>query len=91
MIDPDEVQEILEDTLENPYWAKYYNDAPTEKCKEFIALEFYYSEFEDDDIAEAMDELEKELTLEDWKHLYEYCGHNPRKPYIAGKIKELGG
>lgn len=91
MIDQNEVKEILEDTLENPYWAEYYNNAPSEACKKFIAMEFYYSEFEDDDIAEELDRLEKDLSLEDWKHLFKYVDNNPRKPYIAGMIKKLGG
>ena len=63
MIDMDDVREILEETLENPYWAEYYNDAPNDKCREFIALEFYYSEFEDDKVAEEMDRIEEKLDV----------------------------
>ena len=43
------------------------------------------------EIAAEIDEKEKELTLEDWQHLYRYCGNNPSKTYIRKKIRELGG
>lgn len=89
MIDMDEVRSILDDTLENPYWAEYYNGAPSDKCKEYIALEFYYSEYEDDETADAMDEIESQLSAEDLRWLMKFCGNNPRKGVLARKIAEL--
>ena len=44
MIDRDKVRANLAEWLENPSWAEYYGGAPSERCREFIALEFYYSE-----------------------------------------------
>ena len=88
MIDRDEVREILEDTLRNPSWAEYYNGAPSDRCREFISLEFYYSEYEDDETGEAMDEIEETLDIDDLRHLFKYCGHNPRKGVLALKIEE---
>ena len=29
------------------------------------------------------------VKLEDWKHLYKYCGNNPRKGVIAKRIQEM--
>jgi len=78
-----------EEWIENPYWAKYYEEAPSKECKQYIALEFYYSDTEDEEAAEAMDKLEPKLSLNDWKHLYAYCANNPRKGVIAKKIAEL--
>ena len=89
MIDTKEVKSILDDTLENPYWAGYYNGAPSDKCKEYIALQFYYSEYEDDDAAEAMDAMEADLTLDDWKHLLKYAGNTPEHGRILKKIEAL--
>lgn len=89
MIDMDEVKSILDDTLENPYWAEYYNGAPSDKCKEYIALEFYYSEYEDDETADAMDEIEKQLSADDLRWLMKFCGNNPRKGILAQKITAL--
>ena len=53
--------------LDNPHWAAYYNDAPSEMCKKRVMLDFYYSDMEDDEAAEAMDQIEKKLALNDWK------------------------
>lgn len=89
MIDMDEVKTILDDTLENPYWAEYYNNAPSNKCREYIALEFYYSEYEDDETAEAMDAIEEQLGVDDLRWLMKFCGNNPRKGILAKKIAAL--
>ena len=87
-IPKEELQKNLEEWLENPAWRKYYEKAPSEQCREFIALEFLYSDEESDEIAAAMDEKEKGLTIQDWKHLYKYCGNNPRKTFIQKKIRD---
>ena len=84
-------QTLLKEWLENPYWQEYYEQAPSEKCRELIALEFMYSEFGTDEIIHEMEEVEKELCLVDWQHLYRYCGNNPRKKMIRDRIRELGG
>ena len=83
--------EILQEWLENPYWREYYEKAPSEKCREVIALEFVYSELETEEILEELEAAEKELALEDWQYLYRYCGNNPRKKKIHDRIVELGG
>ena len=83
--------EILNEWLENPYWREYYEKAPSEKCREVIALEFLYSELEEDEVLEQLDEAEKELSLEDWRHLYRYCGNSPEKKRIHDRIVDLGG
>ena len=83
--------EILNEWLENPYWREYYEKAPSEKCREVIALEFLYSELEEDEVLEQLDEAEKELKLEDWQHMYRYSGTGPEKKRIHDRIVELGG
>ena len=88
MIDRDAVRENLEDWLKNPFWAEYYNGAPSDRCREFIALEFYCSEYEDEEAAEAMDAMEKTMEIGDLRHLFRYCGNNPRKGILARKIAE---
>ena len=89
MVDANAVKEGLQEWLENPHWAEYYNGAPSEKCKEFVALEFYYSDTEDEEVAEAMDEIENQLSVEDLRWLMKFCGNNPRKGVLARKIAEL--
>ena len=82
--------EILNEWLENPSWREYYEKAPSEKCREVIALEFVYSELETEEILEELEAAEKELGLEDWQYLYRYA-HGPEKKRIHDKIVELGG
>lgn len=85
------VAENLKKWMKNPYWRKYYEDAPTEKSRELIALEFYYSEYELDETIAELDRIEEELSLEDWKYLLKWCGNNPRKKIIHDRIVALGG
>ena len=89
MTDRNEVRIILEDTLENPYWAAYYRDAPTDRCREFIALEFYYSEYEDEETGAEMDLIEAEMDAAELRYLLKYCGHNPRRKALHDRIDEL--
>ena len=70
MIDPVAVRENLDDWLKNPSWAEYYNDAPSQKCREYISAMFYASETEEEEAFEAMDKLEETLTKEDLTYLY---------------------
>ena len=88
MIDRDKVRANLAEWLENPSWAEYYGGAPSERCREFIALEFYYSEYEEEEASEAMDGIEDEMDAEELRYLFARCGNNPRKEVLARKIAE---
>ncbi len=88
-MDMDAVRENLAEWLENPSWAEYYSSAPSGRCREFIALEFWCSEYEDEEAWDAMDRLEKGLDVADLRHLLKWCGNNPRKGVLAQKIAEL--
>ena len=35
-----EMERILKEWLENPFWREYYEEAPSDRCRELIALEF---------------------------------------------------
>ncbi len=73
--------------MENPYWCRYYETAPSEVCKEFITMEFYNSEHQTPEAEDVLREMEDELGLEDWKHLLKYCGNNPRRAFITKVIE----
>ena len=88
MTDRDDVRAVLDETLKNPYWAEYYHSAPSDRCREFIALEFYYSEYEDEETGRTMDAIEDRMNAEELRHLMKYCGNNPRKGVLARKIAE---
>ena len=88
MIDRNKVEENLKNWLGNPSWREYYETAPSEKCREFIEMELYYSECGEEEAGEEMDRIEAELKIPDLRHLMNYAGNNPRKGYLARKIRE---
>ena len=75
--------------LENPYWAAYYREAPSEICRNYIAVQFLYSDTEEDAPAREMDLLESSLTLDDWNHLLRYSSNGPERGKILRRIREL--
>ena len=84
--------------MANSYWERYYREAPTEKCRQYIECQYVDGmiAFLSMDAPEqrekawrAMLQVEKELTLQDWQHLLKYCGNNPRYVYIRGMIQSL--
>ena len=88
MTDTEKVRENLAEWLKNPSWAEYYGGAPSERCREFIALEFRYSEYEDEEAGETMDGIEDGMDAEELRYLFSRCGNNPRKGVLARKIAE---
>ena len=85
----EELEQCLAEWLENPYWREYYETAPSDECKEFIALEFMFNDTEDDEIAEMMDEAESKLKVEDLKHLAKYEGNTPRLEELKQRIAKM--
>ncbi len=79
----------ISEWLENPYWKKYYEEAPSGACREYIALEFRYSDTEDEGIAEAMDALLETLRAEDLRHLAAYAGNNPQRTALLRRAEEM--
>lgn len=88
------VNAALTEFCKNPYWKEKYDNAPSEDCKRYIALGFYYS----DNLGEIPDyeeykaereKLEEKFTKDDWQYLYKYEGNNPRKSYYKKKMDEM--
>ena len=79
----------IREWLENPYWKKYYEEAPSDSCRQYIALDFRYSDTEDEEVAEAMDALLETLRAEDLRHLAAYAGNNPQKAAFLKRAEEL--
>lgn len=87
-------KKAVERFLENPFWKKYYEDAPSEACKKYIELEFTNSMSVADgkgmlDIKEESQKCEDAFGIEDWKHLAKYAGNNPFRGKCLKKIREL--
>lgn len=80
----------LDEFKKNPHWNEYFETAPSDKCKYFIAMEFCNSEYNMDmEYSNKMKQVETELSADDLKHLLKYCPKNPRRPYLKKKIAEL--
>ena len=85
----EETGNSLDEWLQNPYWAEYYNGAPSERCRSFIALEFSYSDHANGETAEAMDRIEEEMDIAELRHLLKYCGENPERKRLQDRITAL--
>ena len=87
-MDQKEVEQGLQEWLKNPYWAEYYNKAPSERCKAYIAMDFRYSDTEDEEVAAELDRIGDSLSLEDWNYIYQHTA-GPGKAAIAKRIAEM--
>ena len=93
-MDRNKISAATEFFTKNEYWKKKYDEAPSEACREKIALEFYFSTFwdeahEDPEFFRLDAETESRLDLGDWKYLLQYQGNNPGVIKIKQKIREL--
>ena len=90
MANTDKIQKAVEEFTKNPHWQKYYGQAPSNGCKQHIALTFCYSLYgEPVDIKQQKEALEEDFTITDWKYLYDNAGNNPFKTKCRKKIEEL--
>ncbi|MCR4622056.1 MAG: hypothetical protein K5663_08235 [Clostridiales bacterium] len=93
MITEKEIWEAAKLFLRNPYWKRYYDDAPSEYSKRYVLLSFFWSETRDetkvDEAIKQAKELEKHFSIADCRHALRYCGNNPKVVYWRERIKEL--
>ena len=82
MIDTQAVRENLDEWLKNPSWKEYYDAAPSQKCRNYIKMDFYASETEEEEAFEELDRLLKELGDYDLKYLYDNA-EGPEKAKFA--------
>lgn len=71
---------------ENEYWREYFTEAPSDACKRYVALDFYYSDFlgeipNYEEFKAEREKLKEKFKKADWKHLLKYSGHNPLRTY----------
>ena len=90
MVRQSAVENALSVYLQNPYWKKVYDEAPSEESRRHCALDFYNGWYlgAKDGIAEQR-RIEKNLTLEDWKYLLKYSGNNPFLKKCQENIERL--
>ncbi len=77
----------------NPFWREAYETAPSDNCRQRIALNFAYSirKIGPETFCADRDEIEKKLDLNDWKHLCAHTPPNPWKGHCLKMIRSLGG
>lgn len=84
------IKRALDSFLKNDSWREEYENAPTDKCKRYIALSFYWSTYFDaDDYKDEEESLKASFGLEDWRYLYCHSSPNPFKAFCKSKIREL--
>ena len=93
-MDRNKINAAVEFFTNNEYYRKKYDEAPSDTCRERIALEFYFSTFwdeahDDENFFRMNNEVESRLDLTDWKYLLKYQGNNPGIIKIKQKIREL--
>ena len=90
MVRKSAVENAKEVFLQNPYWKKVYDEAPSEESRRHCELDFYNSWYlgSKDGIAEQR-RLEKNMTLEDWKYLLKYSANSPFRKKCKENIERL--
>lgn len=62
--------------IKNPYWKRYYEDAPSLALKEYIRLGFENSPFvtnkRTNDYVEERNRIASRFTNEDWQYLIDH-------------------
>ena len=82
---------IFDHFMQNPYWKRIYEKAPSDECKEYYRIMFEYFSFETDEedeegIQRADDRLtELMLTRQDAEYIRERAG-SPMAKYHYRKI-----
>lgn len=78
--------------MDNETWRKYLEEAPSDKCRQYIQCQFYYSLLGNKGakfVVADMDKIEAEMGLEDWKYLYKCAVDTPFKAICKKKIEEF--
>ena len=79
--------------MENPYWKKYYDNAPSDILKKYIKLEFenspYVSKKQNDDYEEEKAKVMAQFTNEDWQYLIDNTTSGQAKLEYRKHLREL--
>ena len=88
LLEETELQKTIESFLENPFWAEYYDAAPS-GAKEIIALGFYMSSSEmahnDPEAQSVLEECREALEKED----IAYLAQNSPNPYERAFYRKI--
>lgn len=83
-------QEELDEFMANPFYREIVENAPNEKCKDYITHGLIYGLYGGVDPEICKDCLEDGLTADDWKYVKKnLAGNNPYLLKCVRRIKEL--
>ena len=77
--------------MENPYWRKIYEDAPSEKLREYYRIRYEASAFIGESV--NVDEQLKRILLkkEEIQYIQKYAGSGQARHFYQGFIDRLSG
>ncbi|MCD8106800.1 MAG: hypothetical protein LUE20_02405 [Oscillospiraceae bacterium] len=95
-IDLKRVERGLQEFFENPYWKKHYEKAPSDICREYIALGFARSvdffdcktDVDNSGLKRRKEELTAYFDIEDWRYTIINAGHYMAKINLCKQMEE---
>jgi len=92
-IDSEKWEAAFKSFTENPGWAAYYNNAPSDECKDYIKFTFYSSEYNEpkdrDERKQLRDFFYSKLGVKDWKYIMDHAGNSPLRAVCQAYIDKL--
>ena len=85
-------KEVFDEFMANPFYREVVENAPSEKCRDYITYGLIYGLYGGFDPDKCRESLEDGLTLEDWKYVkVNLAGNSPYRLKCVTRIKELNG
>ncbi len=78
--------------MENPYWRKIYEDAPSDKLKEYYRIRYDASGFVNGEPIDVDEKLERILlSKEEIQYIQKFAGNGQARHYFQTFIDKLSG
>ena len=92
-IDKKKMESAFQLYMKNPSWRDYYNNAPSEDCKNYIRFGWYRSQYGEPKDPEEFKKLRdlywNKLSIKDWEYIRDHAGNSPFRKVCSDKIREL--
>ena len=76
----------------NPYWKKIYDEAPSERLKEYYRIRYDASGFENEEPVDVDEELKQiPLSREEIQYIQKFAGSGQARKYYQRFIDKLSG
>ncbi len=78
--------------MDNPYWKRIYDEAPTERLKDYYRIRYDASDFVNDEPVDVDEELERiPLSKEEIQYIQRFAGNGQARHYYQRFIDKLSG